>query len=87
MAKITRLDYKEYKQLESALNPHGYFHEVREETVDGMTYRKTILLILGEREFRFVGPWKHAYHEATSGASGAIGGWPESLPGGAKLDD
>ena len=61
MEKSTKLEYNEYKDLEYALNPAGHFHEVRENTVDGMAYRKTIILILGEREFRFVGPWKHEY--------------------------
>ena len=60
MAKSTKLEYLEYKSLETALAP-GQYNEVKETTVDGMAYRKTIILILGEREFRFVGPWKHEF--------------------------
>ena len=61
MAKSTKLTYEEYKDLEAALGalePRPY-REVKEETVDGMAYRKTIILFLGESEFRFAGPWKH----------------------------
>ena len=70
MAKSTKLEYREYKALQTALDPTGY-REVREDTVDGMAYRKTIIVILGEREFRFVGPWKHEYHEV-GGAGGVM---------------
>ena len=68
MAKSTKLEYREYKHLERSLQADGY-REVKEETQDGMAYRKTIILILGEREFRFVGPWKHEDHEGTGGYS------------------
>ena len=61
MAKSTKLEYNEYKALEEALRHGEAFREVREDTVDGMAYRKIIILLLGERELRFVGPWKHEY--------------------------
>ena len=61
MARSIKLEYVEYKSLEEKLVP-GTYPEVKEETSDGLAYRKTIILFLGEREFRFVGPWKHEYH-------------------------
>lgn len=62
MAKSTKLEYAEYKALEGKLVP-GSFNETREDTADRMAYRKAIVLFLGERELRFIGPWKHEYHE------------------------
>ena len=61
MGRSTKLEYLQYKALESYLKPG--FLEVREDTTDDMAYRKTIVLILDGREFRFVGPWKHEYHD------------------------
>ena len=60
MTKSTKLEYDEYKALEGKLVA-GTFHEIRQNTVDGLAYRKTIILFLGESEFRFAGPWKHEY--------------------------
>ena len=57
-ARSTKLTYDEYKHLETILEAGlGPAAEVKETTVDGNAYRKTLVLVLAGRELRFVGPW------------------------------